>query len=95
MRVIKWQRSDLDGSCMDKMCMVIKDFTVSCKEMAEASVCNHKYNQNIYSRNIQYKVYHHRIFTSEKLLNEMKIIDNDSCLKCQLPDSIGHLLINL
>ena len=67
---------------------------VSYEEMAEASVCNHKCNQNIYSRNIHYKIHHHRIFTSDKLLNEMKISDNDSCLKCQLPDIIEHLFIN-
>ena len=76
------------------MCMVIRGFTVSYEEMAEASVCNHKCNQNIYSRNIQYKVHHHRIFTSDKLLNKMKISDNDSCLKCQLPYRIEHSFIN-
>ena len=60
--------------------------TINYDEMAEAFVCNHKYNQNIYSRNIQYSVLHHRIFTRDKLLN-MKIIGNDSCQKCQLSDS--------
>ena len=74
--------------------MVIKGFTVSYEEMAEASVCNHKCNQNIYSRNIQYKVHHHRIFTSDKLLSETKFSDNDSWLKCQLPDRIEHFFIN-
>ena len=65
---------------------------ISYEEMAEAFVCNHKYNQNTYSRYIQYKVYRHRIFTRDKLL-KMKIIDIDSCLKCQVPDKIEHLFI--
>ena len=67
--------------------------TIHYEEMAEAYMCNHKYNHSIYSRYIQYRVLHHRIFTRDKLL-KMKIIDNDSCLKCQLPDSIEHLFIN-
>ena len=67
--------------------------TIQYEEMAEAYMCNHKYNHNIYSRCIQYRVLHHRIFTRDKLL-KLKIIDNDSCLKSQLPDSIEHLFIN-
>ena len=69
------------------------NITISYEEMGEVFVCNHKYNQIIYSRYIQYKVHYHRIFTRDKLL-KMKIIDNDSCLKCQLPDRIEHLFIN-
>ena len=67
--------------------------TIQYEEMAEAFMCNHEYNQNIHSRYIQYRVLHHRIFTRDKLM-KMKIIDNDSCLKCQLPDSNEHLFIN-
>ena len=66
--------------------------TIDYEEMAEPFVCNHKYKQNIYSRYIQYRVLHHRIFTRDRLL-KMKIIDNDRCQKCQLPDSIEHLFI--
>ena len=66
--------------------------TICYEEMADAFMCNHKCNQNTYSRYIQYRVLDHRIFTRAKLL-KMKIIDNDSCLKCQLPDSIEHLFI--
>ena len=61
--------------------------------MAEAFVIKHKYNQNIHSRYIQYRVPYQRIFTRDKLF-KMEIIDSDSCIKCQLPDSIEHLFIN-
>ena len=67
--------------------------TINYKEMAEAFVCHHKYSQNIYSRYIQYRVLHYRIFTRDRLL-KMKTIDNDSRLKCHLPDSFERLFIN-
>ena len=53
--------------------------TIQYEEIAEAFMCNHEYNQNIYSRYIQYRVLHLRILTRDKLL-KMKIIDYDSCL---------------
>ena len=33
-------------------------------------------------------------YTQEIITQNEKIIDNDSCLKCQLPDIIEHLFIN-
>ena len=37
--------------------------------MAEASVCNHTYNQNIYLMYFQYRDIQYRIFTKDKLIN--------------------------
>ena len=37
MPVLKWLRSDSDGSCVNKMCVVIKGFTVKCHSIPVAT----------------------------------------------------------
>ena len=43
--------------------------TIGYEEMTEAFVCNHTYNQNIYSIYYQYRDIHHKIFTKDELIN--------------------------